>query len=138
MESPTYRQTSDRQCPLCCGQLIRTPRRLQDRLWSVVEPMMRFRCERFSCQWVGNMKGRDRGGRGEQSQGPWLKATLITTVLGFASVAIFVVVFARDSLDSPPTRIDGASSAEWQDLTFRLDSHSIGSPTPKPTVPVRP
>jgi len=45
-----------RICPLCHGTLIRTPRRPIDRLRSLFTPVQRFRCERFTCQWVGNIR----------------------------------------------------------------------------------
>lgn len=45
-----------RSCPLCHGTLIRTPRRPVDRLRSLFTPVQRFRCERFTCQWVGNIR----------------------------------------------------------------------------------
>lgn len=59
-ENPTrshsdYVRYSNRQCPLCNALLIRTPRRAVDRLWSAFKPVLRYRCERFSCQWHGNL-----------------------------------------------------------------------------------
>ena len=56
-----YVRRSDHQCPLCNAFLVRTPRRAVDRLWSVFKPVLRYRCERFSCQWHGNL-ARDAGG----------------------------------------------------------------------------
>ncbi len=47
---------SRRHCPLCGATLVRTPRRLIDRLFSRFMPMLRYRCERFLCQWQGNMR----------------------------------------------------------------------------------
>lgn len=43
-------------CPLCEGRLHRVNRRPVDRLTSMVVPVQRFRCERFSCQWEGNYR----------------------------------------------------------------------------------
>lgn len=43
------------KCPLCQWKLIRQRRRVVDRLWSLVQPVRRYRCENFSCQWVGNI-----------------------------------------------------------------------------------
>ena len=42
-------------CPLCRWKLIRQRRRPVDRLWSLIQPIKRYRCENFSCQWVGNL-----------------------------------------------------------------------------------
>lgn len=54
-ERVSYVTTSVHKCPQCQGTLVRTPRRMVDRLWSVVQPLERYRCERFACQWVGNL-----------------------------------------------------------------------------------
>jgi len=35
--------------------MSRVPRRLIDRVWSLVRPVQRYRCRSFSCQWVGNV-----------------------------------------------------------------------------------
>lgn len=35
--------------------MSRIPRRLVDRLMSVVRPVQRYRCRNFACQWVGNV-----------------------------------------------------------------------------------
>lgn len=50
-----YVNTCDRQCPVCAAHLIRTPRRNVDRIWSIFVPVLRFRCQSFSCQWHGNL-----------------------------------------------------------------------------------
>ena len=47
---------SRHHCPLCGATLVRTPRRLIDRLLSRFTPMLRYRCERFLCQWQGNLR----------------------------------------------------------------------------------
>ncbi len=43
-------------CPHCGTALVRTPRRPIDYLISRFVPVQRFRCERFSCQWQGNIR----------------------------------------------------------------------------------
>ena len=43
-------------CPLCDGLLMRIPRRPIDRFTSIFGEHHRFRCERFSCQWEGNLR----------------------------------------------------------------------------------
>ena len=44
------------RCPNCDAKLIRTARRPIDRLLSLFVPQLRFRCTRFQCQWVGNIR----------------------------------------------------------------------------------
>ena len=60
----SYRYVCAKQCPSCGGRLIRASRRLQDRLWSLVVPSMRCRCDRFTCQWIGNLPLRPVPGAG--------------------------------------------------------------------------
>lgn len=43
-------------CPCCHANLIRTARRPMDRLLGLLVPLQRFRCTRFQCQWVGNVR----------------------------------------------------------------------------------
>jgi transposase-like protein len=43
-------------CPRCGSELIRTRRRLIDRLASVFKPVQRYRCGGLGCGWVGNFK----------------------------------------------------------------------------------
>lgn len=66
-----YIHASNRQCPLCAAYLLRTPRRPVDRLWSIFKPVLRYRCQRFACQWQGNLTqanaGRDAAPRGSAS-----------------------------------------------------------------------
>ena len=54
-EAADYIGISEHMCPKCQGHLIRTPRRPTDRLLSLFKPVQRYRCARFSCQWVGNL-----------------------------------------------------------------------------------
>lgn len=51
-----YLSISARPCPLCAGSLTRTPERPIDEFWSLFVPVHRFRCNRFSCQWTGNLR----------------------------------------------------------------------------------
>ncbi len=43
-------------CPLCSASLVRMPRRAIDHLLSRFVPLQRYRCERFACQWQGNIR----------------------------------------------------------------------------------
>ncbi|MBP6852544.1 MAG: hypothetical protein KA164_13135 [Rhodoferax sp.] len=42
-------------CPECGGPMSRIPRRMIDRLISIVRPVQRYRCRNFACQWAGNI-----------------------------------------------------------------------------------
>jgi hypothetical protein len=45
-------------CPMCRGRLIRARRRVVDRLRSLFDPVKRYRCVNFACQWHGNVSDR--------------------------------------------------------------------------------
>lgn len=47
-------------CPLCGGSLQRVRRRLADRLWSLIRPVRRYRCDNPACGWVGNIARKRR------------------------------------------------------------------------------
>jgi hypothetical protein len=55
-EFPDYIGVRKYRCPNCDAKLIRTARRPIDRLLSLFVPQLRFRCTRFQCQWVGNIR----------------------------------------------------------------------------------
>ena len=124
--SSTYRYASDKRCPLCGGRLIRTPRRLQDRLWSLVEPMMRFRCDRFSCQWVGNVSG--RGTKKPAALGTMSRlrpaVTLVALLIAGAGVVALALFVSTDVFESATVRSTAMPSSEWEDLTHRLGLQS--------------
>ena len=124
--SSTYRYASDKQCPLCGGRLIRTPRRLQDRLWSLVEPMMRFRCDRFSCQWVGNISGRGTSKPAVPGTLPRLRlaATLGAVLIAGAGVVALALFVTTDVFESATVRSTAMPSSEWDELTHRLGVQS--------------
>jgi hypothetical protein len=42
-------------CPRCGGEVARIPRRLIDRVISLVRPVQRYRCTALQCQWIGNL-----------------------------------------------------------------------------------
>ena len=124
--SSSYRYASNKQCPLCGGRLIRTPRRLQDRLWSLMEPMMRFRCDRFSCQWVGNISGHGsakpvaRGAMSRLRPG----ATLAALLFAGAGVVALALFATTDIFEPAAVRRTAMPSSEWEDLTQRLGVQS--------------
>ncbi len=51
-----YLSASRQACPLCSAPLVRTPRRRIDHFLSRFVPVQRYRCERFACQWQGNLR----------------------------------------------------------------------------------
>jgi len=60
INKPTdYRFASNHVCTECQGSLIRTPRRPIDRVISLFVPVHRYRCIRFGCQWIGNLRVAD-------------------------------------------------------------------------------
>ncbi len=54
-----YRGASNNVCGACQGSLIRMPRRPIDRFISLFVPVHRYRCSRFQCQWIGNLRVAD-------------------------------------------------------------------------------
>ena len=92
-----YLRTSTHQCPWCTAYLVRMPRRPVDRLWSIVKPARRYRCERFACQWQGNLPvlaakegaaGDDQSGAVQRTIPTAFVAHILLAVVG----AILVVV----------------------------------------------
>ena len=56
-------------CPECGGPMSRIPRRLIDRVLSLVRPVQRYRCRNFACQWEGNVAVK-AGGNDTSDQPP--------------------------------------------------------------------
>lgn len=42
-------------CPQCGEPALRIPRRLVDRLTSLVHPVQRYQCTALECEWQGNL-----------------------------------------------------------------------------------
>lgn len=59
-ELADYIGVSHHCCMMCGANLIRTPRRPLDRLWSLFVPVFRYRCNRYACQWTGNLRADSR------------------------------------------------------------------------------
>ena len=57
-----------RSCPKCRSALQRVWRRPIDRFVSLFVPVHRFRCEKFVCQWAGNLRVRDTLGPSVQPE----------------------------------------------------------------------
>ena len=59
------RDLSAIDCPHCQNRAYRIPRRFRDRLFSLIVPLRRYRCETSDCNWEGNLPVR----RGKQDTG---------------------------------------------------------------------
>jgi uncharacterized protein with PIN domain len=46
----------DSACPHCNGPIARVPRRVVDRLMSLIRPRHRYRCVAIRCDWIGNLR----------------------------------------------------------------------------------
>ncbi len=49
------RKDAPTTCPRCGDALTRVHRRFVDRLWSLLRPVRRYRCDNPGCGWVGNL-----------------------------------------------------------------------------------
>lgn len=65
-----YTHASRHACPQCAAMLVRTPRRAIDHLLSRFVPVQRYRCERFLCQWQGNLRVDQMTGAGSGNAAP--------------------------------------------------------------------
>ena len=63
-----YAQYIVRSCPKCRSALQRVWRRPIDRFVSLFVPVHRFRCEKFVCQWAGNLRVGDTLGPSVQPE----------------------------------------------------------------------
>ena len=87
---------------------------------------MRFRCDRFSCQWVGNISGRDSAkpqARGAVSR-LLAGATLVALLLAGVGVVTLALFATTDVFESAAVRSTAMPSSEWEDLTRRLNAGS--------------
>ena len=53
-----HARTAGPICPECRAILNRLPRRLIDRLMSIVYPVHRYRCRSFLCGWQGTLRSK--------------------------------------------------------------------------------
>ena len=44
-----------RSCPQCGDTVLRVPRRVVDRLYSLFHPVYRYQCTSLECGWQGNL-----------------------------------------------------------------------------------
>jgi hypothetical protein len=57
----------DPRCPQCRGQVDRIPRRLRDRMLSLVVPVHRFQCR--ACAWKGLLRAGSGGPVSRRARG---------------------------------------------------------------------
>lgn len=113
----------DRQdtCPLCHWKLIRQRRRPVDRLWSLIQPVKRYRCENFSCQWVGNVaSARTESATAGQATNPRYggdtaerppRVVPVTFVVHMVLVAVGIVFVLVYSTMEPTSLFDDTDTA---------------------------
>ena len=114
-----YVGISQHTCPICNGQLLRTRRRAIDRLSSLFVPVHRYRCQVFSCQWVGNF-GTQADGAGSGVERPVAKKPMsfvVHMVLAATGLAVVLVLTTTDwfsernlaSNDAPDSHLKSAA-----------------------------
>jgi hypothetical protein len=54
-ELPTGYGRISEHCPRCQGAVVRVPRRVIDRVVSLISPRHRYRCQSIGCGWEGNL-----------------------------------------------------------------------------------
>ena len=93
---------------------------------------MRFRCDRFSCQWVGNITGRNALHREAQGSRSWLKpgAVVLAALLACAGIIALALLFATDVLVPSSAPVAGGPSAEWKYLGQRLGTEPAAALAP--------
>lgn len=105
--APRNPSAGELRCPWCQGELLREPRRIVDRLHSLIHPVKRYRCNNFSCQWIGNLPSRrgehanddpsdgpgDGHAAGKQSRGG-VPASFVVHMVLVAIGVMFVVLFS--------------------------------------------
>lgn len=138
-----YVAVSKHQCPACQGYLIRTPRRSVDRVLSLFLPVLRYRCQRFSCQWHGNLR-MDRGAgtsaaRGEGSAGVAARTRhrsnrlplsfTVHMALSFAGMVLVVLVGTVEPLDIYRTLNFKPSDRGWSTTVSLRDPAPAGDST---------
>lgn len=115
-ESPQSLPLADRMiiprsCPSCRCALVRERRRLVDRLYSLFQPVKRYRCQNFACQWVGNF-ARTKDTRDVD---PPPHRVPVAFVVHMALVAVGVVVVIVFSNLEPTSWADEGES-QWGSL----------------------
>ena len=115
-----YVHASDLSCPCCQGKLVREHRRIVDRLYSLVRPIKRYRCDNFACQWLGNMAqaGDDMSGsdmaagvqtRRDMGQSSRVPVSFVINMVLVAAAIVFIIVYCST---------ESASWLVWSEQVF--------------------
>jgi len=121
-------------CPRCRGNLIRRPRRLIDRLYSLFTPVQRYRCDRFSCRWIGNIETDPVAVHSPQTsfRHRFQKTPMITflNILLVAALLVLVLMaaFSASMTDPPPADIDTNDVLPAKDKDWPGDDKTEGAP----------
>lgn len=121
-------------CPQCRGNLIRRPRRPIDRLYSLLTPVQRYRCDRFSCRWIGNIAVDPVEVPSPPASflHPFQKIHMITflNILLVAALLVLVLMAAfRASLtDPPPADMDANDALPAKEKDWSADEKADGAP----------
>lgn len=121
-------------CPRCRGNLIRRPRRLIDRLYSLFTPVQRYRCDRFSCRWIGNIEIDPVAVHTLQTsfRHRFQKTPMITflNILLVAALLVLVllVVFSASMSDRPTADMDTPDALPAKDQNWPGGDKADGPP----------
>lgn len=133
-----YLSFSDRVCPQCAGDLMRTSRRSIDRLTSLFIPVHRYRCCRFSCQWQGNLRipGKAQGlvpdPMGAKRRVSRLPVSFVVNiVLAVTGVVLVVAVSVTESFQGREVEISDISVSQTMRSTRLAGSADKTEPAAK-------
>ncbi len=122
-------------CPRCHGNLIRRPRRFIDRLHSLFTPVQRYRCDRFSCRWIGNIQidPVENHSLATIFRHPFQKNhmfTLLNTLLIAALLLLVLLTAISASMSNHPTAdIERSDAPPARDNDSPIDAKTDGSPS---------
>lgn len=84
----TAHPSNTRNCPHCRCALVRERRRIVDRLYSLFQPIKRYRCQNFACQWVGNFSS----AKGDLDLPPHRVPVAFVVHMALVAVGVVVVI----------------------------------------------
>lgn len=70
------------ECPKCGSKLGRIHRRPVDRFYSLINPIIRYRCRNIKCHWEGNMRDPSQT-LTKKRQNIFLWAAILVGAIGF-------------------------------------------------------
>lgn len=115
-------------CPRCRGNLIRRPRRFIDRLHSLITPVQRYRCDQFSCRWIGNIEIHPVEVHTLQTsiRHPFRKIPMLTllNILLVATLLVLVLMaaFSASMTGPPPADMDANDTLPAKDKDWSADN----------------